>query len=69
MLLLFLSPIVAGISVTEHLELNIIPLSVKLTERFYNTLQEFFLPKDDIDTRELTHDQLSEHSNVLGVQR
>ena len=38
-------PPVAGISVKEHLEVNVVPLTVRLTSRFYQTMQDFFFPK------------------------
>lgn len=36
---------VAGILVTEHLEVNVVPLTVSLTSRFFHTMQYFFFPK------------------------
>ena len=36
---------VAGISVKEHLEVNVVPLAVCLTAKFYQTMQDFFFPK------------------------
>lgn len=39
------------------------PLSVRLTEKFYQTLQEFFLPKAEMESKE-TLDQ--DHSHVFG---
>ena len=63
----FSLPSVAGIPVTEHLELNVIPLAVCLTEKFYNTMQEFFLPRTDLDGKDSNTEQ--DHSHVLGVQR
>ena len=63
LMLLFLS-LVAGISVTEHLELNIVPLAVRLTEKFYQTMQDFFLPRQEGETRESTSDP--DHSYIFG---
>ena len=40
---------VGGIPVTEHLELNIIPLGVCLTARFYKTIHTFFFPKMEVE--------------------
>ena len=53
--------IVAGISVTEHLEINVVPLAVTLTEKFYNMLQEFFLPKS-----EEREESEVDHSKIFG---
>ena len=51
--------IVAGISVTEHLEINVVPLAVTLTEKFYNMLQEFFLPKsEEREESEIDHSRI-----------
>ena len=36
---------VAGISVKEHLEVNVVPLAVSLTAKFFQTVQDFFVPK------------------------
>ena len=50
------------------MELNVVPLAVRLTEKFYNTLQEFFLPRAEAEARELTSDP--DHSHVFGgIQR
>ena len=35
---------VAGISVKEHFEVNVVPLAVHLTQQFYNKMFEFFFP-------------------------
>ena len=46
------------------MEINVVPLSVRLTEKFYQMLQEFFLPKAEME--EVDQD----HSHVFGgVQR
>ena len=37
--------VVAGISVKEHIEVNVVPLAVCLTAKFYQTMQDFFFPK------------------------
>ena len=43
----FLIPFVAvgGIAIKEHLEVNVLPLSLQLTKRFYNTAMHFFFPE------------------------
>ena len=35
--------------ITEHLEVNIIPLGVCLTSRFYKTIHTFFFPKMEVE--------------------
>lgn len=40
---------VGGISVKEHFEINVIPLTVKISERFYNAIEKFFFPKKSLD--------------------
>ena len=62
------SPVVAGIPVTEHLELNVVPLAVRLTEKFYQTMQDFFLPRQEGEGREGASEP--DHSHIFGgVQR
>ena len=33
----------------EHFEINVIPLTVKISERFYNAIEKFFFPKKSAD--------------------
>lgn len=61
-----LSLSVAGISVTEHLEINVVPLAVRLTEKLYQTIQSFFLPKAETEAKDTSE---PDHSHVFGVQR
>lgn len=35
---------VAGISVKDHFEVNVVPLKVQLTQQFYGRMFEFFFP-------------------------
>lgn len=59
----------AGISVKEHLEVNVVPLTVSLTSRFFQTMQEFFLHKveePDVGVGEPDHTHLF---GPTGVQR
>lgn len=55
---------VAGISVKEHLEVNVVPLSVSLTAKFYQTVQDFFFPK--ADERVAVDQQDPDHSHLFG---
>ncbi len=52
----------AGISVKEHLEVNVVPLNVCLTSRFYQTMQDFFFPKAE-DLPDLPE---PDHSHLFG---
>ena len=36
---------VAGISVREHFEVNVCPIAVRLTHRFYHYMASFFFPR------------------------
>ncbi|XP_058805315.1 protein hobbit isoform X2 [Phymastichus coffea] len=38
---------VAGISVKEHFEINVIPLTIGLTKKFFNTMLKFCFPERD----------------------
>ena len=52
----------------EHLEVNIVPLTVSLTSRFFQTMQDFFFPKAE----EATDMAEPDHSHLFGpagVQR
>ena len=41
---------VGGISIKQHLEVNVVPLVFQLTARFYSAMMTFFFPdKDDDD--------------------
>ena len=33
-----------GIAVNEHFEINVVPLAVRITHYFYNTLMKYFFP-------------------------
>ena len=54
---------VAGISVKEHLEVNVVPLSVSLTAKFYQTMQDFFFPKAD---ERIGDQQEPDHAHLFG---
>ena len=56
--------IVGGISVKEHFEINVIPLAVKISEKFYNAIEKFFFPKKTPeDPTDYTDDA---HVNLMG---
>ena len=38
---------VGGISIKEHLEVNVVPLVFQLTAKFYSTMMQFFFPDKD----------------------
>ncbi|XP_046688047.1 LOW QUALITY PROTEIN: protein KIAA0100-like [Homalodisca vitripennis] len=38
---------VGGISVKEHFEINVVPLTIGLTKKFYNTMLRFWFPERD----------------------
>ncbi|CAH2014141.1 unnamed protein product [Acanthoscelides obtectus] len=40
-------PPVGGISVKEHFEINLVPLTIGLTKKFYNTMMKFCFPERD----------------------
>ncbi|XP_043282717.1 protein KIAA0100 isoform X2 [Venturia canescens] len=40
---------VAGISVKEHFEINVVPLTIGLTKKFFNTMLKFCFPERDPD--------------------
>ncbi|KAH1025416.1 hypothetical protein HUJ05_010148 [Dendroctonus ponderosae] len=42
-------PPVGGISVKEHFEINLVPLTIGLTKKFYNTMMKFCFPERDTE--------------------
>jgi len=64
MINMYLFTLVGGISVKEHFEINVIPLAVKISERFYNAIEKFFFPKKTAeDPADYTDDA---HVNLMG---
>jgi len=65
--MLVLYTAVGGISVKEHFEINVIPLAVKISERFYNAIEKFFFPKktpeDPADYSDDAHVNLMGHGS------
>ncbi|CAI8057604.1 Protein KIAA0100 [Geodia barretti] len=55
---------VAGITVREHLEVNVVPLQVSLTAKFFQTMQDFFFPKTEGDGPDPLE---PDHSHLFGV--
>ncbi|XP_017781578.1 PREDICTED: protein KIAA0100 [Nicrophorus vespilloides] len=45
-------PPVGGISVKEHFEINVVPLTIGLTKKFYNMMLKFCFPERDPDNIE-----------------
>ncbi|XP_049792062.1 protein KIAA0100 [Schistocerca nitens] len=43
---------VGGISVKEHFEINVVPITIGLTKKFFNTMLKFCFPERDPDTIE-----------------
>lgn len=56
-------PAVGGIAVNEHFEINVAPVAVRITHRFYNTLMKFFFP----DKSEPDHSSEEEASPALAA--
>ncbi|XP_050307521.1 protein KIAA0100 isoform X2 [Anthonomus grandis grandis] len=52
-------PPVGGISLKEHFEINLVPLTIGLTKKFYNTMMKFCFPERDTETAEY-NDRASE---------
>jgi hypothetical protein len=48
-------PPVGGISVKEHVEVNVVPLTIQLTNHFFSTLMKFFFPGRNVDAEDEKH--------------
>lgn len=56
-------PPVGGISVKEHFEINVVPITIGLTKKFFNTMLKFCFPERDPDNIEGdTGDEIDENS-------
>ena len=40
--------LVGGISIKEHFEVNVVPLNIQLTHRFYKAVMSYFFPEKDV---------------------
>lgn len=56
-------PPVGGISVKEHFEINMVPLTIGLTKKFYNTMMKFSFPERDTESAEF-NDRASEDGDA-----
>ncbi|CAG9773769.1 unnamed protein product [Ceutorhynchus assimilis] len=56
-------PPVGGISVKEHFEINLVPLTIGLTKKFYNTMMKFSFPERDTESSDY-NDRASEDGDA-----
>ncbi|KAL1488909.1 hypothetical protein ABEB36_014696 [Hypothenemus hampei] len=61
-------PPVGGISVKEHFEINLVPLTIGLTKKFYNTMMKFSFPERDAETSEF-NDRASEDGDADSISK
>ncbi|XP_060521817.1 protein hobbit [Cylas formicarius] len=54
---------VGGISVKEHFEINLVPLTIGLTKKFYNTMMKFSFPERDSENADY-NDRASEDGDA-----
>ena len=40
---------VGGISIKEHLEVNVLPVTIQVTKRFYTAAMAFFYPGQNVE--------------------
>ncbi|XP_064647364.1 protein hobbit-like isoform X2 [Lineus longissimus] len=50
-------PPVGGISVKEHVEVNVVPLTIQMTNQFFRTLMKFFFPGRNVEAEDEKHDE------------
>ena len=43
---------VGGIAVREHLEVNVVPLTIQLTYQFFKSMMKFFFPERNLENEE-----------------
>nr|XP_039267582.1 protein KIAA0100-like isoform X1 [Styela clava] len=63
-------PPVGGISVKEHLELNVVPLIIQLTDQFFKRMMLFFFPgknSEDVDQEDHTASKDNLNATLLGL--
>ena len=49
-------PPVGGISVKEHFEINVVPITIAITKKFYNTMLKFCFPDRDTSEGDVVDD-------------
>ncbi|XP_065157345.1 LOW QUALITY PROTEIN: protein hobbit [Atheta coriaria] len=69
-------PPVGGISVKEHFEINVVPLTIGLTKKFYDTMLKFCFPErdpDNIDGEQRagtsTNDDIDDNVSIKGTKK
>ncbi|KAL0271984.1 UNVERIFIED_CONTAM: hypothetical protein PYX00_005130 [Menopon gallinae] len=60
---------VGGISVKEHFEINVVPLTIGLTKKFYNTMMSFCFPGRDPDNIDGENIEEIEPADSKGIKK
>ncbi|XP_076649590.1 bridge-like lipid transfer protein family member hobbit isoform X1 [Halictus rubicundus] len=60
---------VAGISVKEHFEINVVPLTIGLTKKFFNTMLKFCFPERDPEGIEESPAPQRDSSFYVSIER